>query len=224
MTVPVPSTMPNATLSPFQVRQKFSSRALKGLGEDFCIDYADDGSCNYSVPIGSNTTTIQTGGGYYGAPFDPTMFSGAGSGGEGLVTVTGTTVDAAGNIIAILSNGMTYVVGPSGSVSQSTSNIPIQTASGSTTVTHAQANAWAGVITSLINAGVKLGTVNSLPPGASLLPNGTIVGSGQSLVAPGVITSNSLTSGINALLQNPMFLIGGFGILAIALLAGGGRR
>ncbi len=225
MTVPVHSTVPDSTLSPFQVRQKFAPQSLRGLGEDFCIDYADDGSCNYSVPIDNSTTTINTSGGYYGAPFDPSLFAGAGTpsptSNDGLVTVVGTTTDGAGNVIAILSNGTSYVVSPSGSVSKTNSSIPM--GSNSATVTRAQSNAWASVVTQLINAGVKLGTVANLPPGTSLLPNGTILGSGQSLVRPGVITSNSLTSGINAVLQNPLFLVGTFGVVMLAIFAGGRR-
>jgi len=233
MTVPVSGRVPDSTLSPFQVRQKFSSRSMAGLGE-FCLEYADDGSCNYSIPdITDSTTTIDSSGGFFGT-VDPALFSGAGGCGSdpnelclsGAVspTISSTWVDSNGAIWANLSNGIQYQISSGGTVSKGSGVTP-SLASGTTTVTPAQANSWAAVISQLINAGVRLGTVAELPPGSSLMPNGVIVGRNQTLVTPtSTITGSSITATFANMLKSPMFLIGGFGILAVALLAGGGRR
>jgi hypothetical protein len=236
MTVPVHTTIPDSTLTPEAARRKISASGVRGLGEfciewaddgvrglgEFCIEWADDGSCSYALDDDWGTTTsIPNTGGYYGT-FDPSIFASStpATGGAAEVTLLGTRVDSGGDLVAILSNGTEYSVQYNGSVVRGSSG---GTATGNTTVSRQQSTAWGQLLQSLTSLGVRLGTVALLPPGSSLTPNGTIVGSGQSLVRPGVITSNSLTSGINAMLQNPMFLIAGFGLIAVIALSGGRR-
>ena len=118
-----------------------------------------------------------------------------------------------GNIITTYSDGSFTMVSPStGSVSKG-QGTPPPAAQG--IVTQAQANAWPAIVASLANAGVKLGTVAMLQPGQTLLPNGTILGSGQSLIGGNITSSNQQFA---AILTNPMFLVAAGGVLLLALL------
>lgn len=224
MVVPVTGTIPDSTLSPAQVRAKFSSHSLAGLGDAWCLS----GDC--TVPImGVDPDTgdpIQTGcggcpsgdtsgTGSYDSSYSGTFSSaGIGSGGSG-VSVVSSSVDASGNVYMALSNGKYVYVSPSGQVLAGNGS---PTGVGGT-ITNAQAQIWGSLITNLTKAGVQLGTVAMLQPGQSLLPNGTIAGSGQQVISGG--TSINLAS-LTSLFTSPVFLIGGFGL--IALLALSGRR
>jgi hypothetical protein len=120
-----------------------------------------------------------------------------------------------GNIITTYSDGSFTMVSPStGSVSKG-QGTPPPAAQG--TVTAAQANAWPSIVASLASAGVKLGTVAMLQPGQTLLPNGTILGSGQSLIGGNITSSNQQFA---AILTNPMFLAAGAAIILLALAEG----
>ena len=231
MIVPVTGTIPDSTLLPLQVRQKFSSQTLAGLGDTYCSDgfmcseIADDGTCVGCIPDPSYVPATSTLPGGTTAPPDSAFsygdytpsFSGAGitpSTASG-VSVVSSSVDAQGNIYMALSNGKYVYMSPSGQV---LAGVGAPTATGGT-VTGQQASAWPALINALTQAGVKLGTVALLPAGSTLLPNGTIVGSGQSLVSG----SGSINSSISGILSNPMVLIGGFGILVLLVLSGGRR-
>lgn len=222
MVVPVSGHVPDSTLSPFQVRQKFSSQSLAGLG-DWCsdtggtCDYTDDsGNCasctpGYNPPatpidFATSPTYKQPDGTPW--PFDTTISSTK-------PTLVSTYTDAGGDLVGVLSDGSTYTIQPGGNVVKGGGGTPAQH-----TVTSQQASAWPAFINALSKAGVQLGTVAMLQPGQTLLPNGTILGSGQSLVGPG---GSGINSSFASILQNPMLLIGGFGILALLVLSGGRR-
>lgn len=233
MVVSVSGTVPDSTLTPRQVRQKFSPQTLAGLG-DCSYDSQTD---TYSGDCGDgNSTTIDNTGGFYGTFNPPVTFGGSTSTqpdgtcwpfdpscGGGTPVVQGATVnggpyvDVLGNIVTTYSDGTFSQISPSGKVTsgRSSSSMP---SSGSGAITPAQASAWPAMINALASAGVKLGTVAMLKPGQTLLPNGTVVGTGQS------VFGTSVNSSFASILSNPMLLIGGFGVLALALLAGGGRR
>lgn len=229
MVVPVSGHVPDSTLSPFQVRQKFASQSLAGLGDAWCIDPS---VCTTPI-MGTDPDTgdpIQTGcggcstGSTSGSSWDPydSVLSSAGitpatAPGISVVSARG---DAYGNIYTSYSNGTYTYVDPTGKVLSGV-GAPPAAGSGNTTVTAAQANAWASLINSLTQAGVKLGTVAMLQPGQSLTPNGTIVGSNQSLIGPGGTGIN--VASLSTLFSNPIVLIGGFGILALVVLSGGRR-
>jgi hypothetical protein len=225
MVVPVTGTIPDSTLSPFQVRQKFAVQSLGGLG-DWCSaqgGICEDPDpttgdcysiCDYPTPtipgLGPPTGTLAPLSLPSGIATSPvSVTSGA--------TATGSYMSG-GSLVTTYSDGTFTKVDPSGAVYgyPAGSSLPPR-AQG--TVTQAQANTWGSLITALSQAGVKLGTVAMLQPGQTLLPNGTILGSGQTLVGGNTITSNPFT----AILSNPMLLIGGFGVLAVLVLAGGRR-
>ncbi len=215
MVVPVIPSLPDSTLSPHQVNQKFHSSAMAGLGCFWNTDNAGDEfyDCSDdtpgSAPINWGSTATQPDGTLW--PFDPALKTTQPS-------LDHMYYDGGGDLVAVLSDGSTYTVQPGGHVAQGGGGTPSYG-----TVTQKQSSAWPALIQSLVNAGVRVGTVANLPAGASLTPNGTIVGSGQSLIAPGVITGNSLTSALSALTNSPMLMIGGFGILALLLFSGGRR-
>jgi hypothetical protein len=123
--------------------------------------------------------------------------------------------DQYGNIYTVFSNGTYTYVSPTGQVLSGVGSPPAAT--GNATVTAAQANVWGSLITALTGAGVRLGTVAMLQPGQSLTPNGTIVGSNQSLIG------GNINSSFASILSNPVLIIGGLGILALAVFAGGRR-
>lgn len=212
MVVPVTSSIPDSTLTPSQVNHKFQS--LQGLG---VCDWVDEDlictpdTTTSSTPFGP---TFQPDGSCYA--FDPFCNSAPSSQAP---TVTGSYMTSGGNIVVMMSDGTQQMLHPDGSHGPTSGTY----APMGGTVTPAQSTGWAQLIQGLVNAGVRVGTVASLPPGASLLPNGTIVGTGQNLIAPGVISSSSLTSALSALTNSPMLMIGGFGLLAILLLSGGRR-
>lgn len=204
MVVPVKPVLPDSTLSPHQVNQKFHSSAMAGLGTCDWVD--EDLIC-----------TPDTTGGY-----DPGLFAENQAGAPAYVL--GTYMDDENSIVVQMSDGSNYTLRANGSYGpDATGPVAHPVSSAPRSVTSQQSNAWPAMIQSLVNAGVRIGTVANLPAGASLLPNGTIVGSGQSLIRPGVITSNTLTSALSTLTSSPMLMIGGFGLLAILLLSGGRR-
>ncbi len=231
MVVPVTGTIPDSTLSPFQVRQKFQSHSLSGLGDAACgdgfncISIGDAGTCdacepdpNYLPPpinFGSDPTYKQPDGTCW--PFDPSCPSTGGSVSHG-ATATGSYMSQGGNIIVTYSDGTFTMTSPdTGSVSTGHGTPPPGAAG---TVTATQATSWNAMISALTRAGVQLGTVAMLQPGQSLTANGTIVGSGQSLIGP---RGTGINASFSSILQNPMVLIGGFGILALLVLSGGRR-
>lgn len=224
MVVPVTGKIPDSTLTPFQVRQKFSPQSLAGLGDD-CSDgggicqggYDEDGNCTYCdyslasapptpIDFATNPTYKQPDGSPW--PFDPSIASAK-------PTLVSTYTDAGGDLVGVLSDGSTYTIQPGGNVVKGGGGTPAQH-----TVTSQQASAWPAFINALSKAGVQLGTVAMLQPGQTLLPNGTILGSGQSLVGP---RGTGINSSVSSILQNPVLLIGGFGILALLVLSGGRR-
>lgn len=223
MVVPVHSTIPDSTLSPGQVRQKFAS--LHGLG-DACSDAG--GSCTSYDEMGdcficdySSVTTLQIPGQGLTAPFGsgftpPSDYS------SGNVQVVREYVDASGDVVLVLSDGSYHTILQSGSTHSSASGTPPPPrSSGSSTVSAGQAGAWGALINSLSQAGVRLGTVAMLQPGQSLMPNGTIVGTNQSLIGPSGTGIN--IPSLSTLFSNPVFLIGGFGLIALIALSGGRR-
>lgn len=212
MVVQVSGTIPDSTLTPRQVRQKFSPQTLAGLG-DSC--YAVDEETGECLDFGGDSsTTLDTTGGFYGVFTPP-------SAPAGTLSTTDGYFDQGGDFVIEYSDGTWHTINPNGQAAKG-SGAPPSRSSG--TVTQAQSSAWPAIVNAIANAGVRIGTVALLPPGTSLLPNGTIVGSGQSLIRPGVVTSSSLSSTLNGILSNPMLLIGGFGLIALAMFAGGGRR
>jgi hypothetical protein len=243
LTVPVHTTIPDSTLTPEAARRKISASGVRGLGCSLADDFYDcdvdvyDSGGNWwdqfipSPDAGLTTYNPQTitfdqylhtqpNGEAY--PFDPYTI-GTSTGGAGSVFSVDSHVDPSGVVMVDLSNGQQIALMRDGKVVRGSGSTATYSG-GNYTLTQQQTNAWPSLVNALVQAGVRLGTVAMLPQGTSLTPNGTIVGSGQSLVRPGVITSNSLTSGINAMLQNPMFLIAGFGLIALAVFSGGGRR
>ena len=227
MVVPVTGTIPDSTLSPFQVRQKFAS--LHGLGDSFCgtgtcTDYDTDETgtayclnCDFTtIPPNATTGALGTGTQPDGTcwPFDPSCASSGGAISSGS-SATGTYMSQGGNIITTFSDGTFTMMSPStGSVSTGHGTPP---AAQQGTVTQAQANAWPQMISALTQAGVKLGTVAMLQPGQTMLANGTVVGMNQSLLG------SSVNASFAAILSNPVLLIGGFGILALLAFSGGRR-
>lgn len=231
MVVPVTGHVPDSTLSPYQVRQKFASQSVAGLGDldcgdGTCLSPNGDGTCAYCdysnlptstappIDFSSSPTYKQPDGSPW--PFDSAGITPATAPNISVVSARG---DAYGNIYTVFSNGTYTYVDPTGKVLSGV-GAPPAAGSGNTTVTAAQANTWASLIGALAGAGVKLGTVAMLQPGQSLLPNGTILGSGQALVGAG---GSGINSSFASILQNPMLLIGGFGILALLVLSGGRR-
>lgn len=218
MVVPVSPVLPDSTLSPHQVNQKFHSSAMAGLGD--CWDYDDMGQCLYdpdasgSIPIPAGIPPVAS----YASDLAITTLNPMSSG----PTVTGAWMNSSGALIMPFDTGGWMQVNRDGSSATVHSGSP-PSSSQVNNISAAQANMWPSIINSLANAGVRIATVANLPAGASLMPNGTIVGSGQSLIRPGVITSNTLTSALSALTSSPMLMIGGFGLLAILLLSGGRR-
>ncbi len=211
MVVPVPSTIPDSLLSPHQVNQKFHSSAMAGLGVCDWVD--EDMICTPDTTTSSTNTSLQPDGSCWAFdPFCNSTMSQAPS-------VTGSYMTEGGNIVVMMSDGTQQMLHPDGSHGPVSGTYNPMGG----TVTAAQSTGWAQLIQSLVNAGVRIGTVANLPAGASLTPNGTIVGSGQSLIRPGVITSNTLTSALSTLTSSPLLMIGGFGLLAILLLSGGRR-
>lgn len=225
MVVPVKSSMAG-----IGVIIPTASTSMSGLGDVYCSDgyscgsFADDGTCDSCIPdsifSGSPSTgSTPTPGSILATapsatqpdgtpwPFAP----GAGSS----VSATGSYMSQGGNIITTYSDGSFTMVSPStGSVSKG-QGTPPPAAQG--TVTAAQANAWPSIVASLASAGVKLGTVAMLQPGQTLLPNGTILGSGQSLIGGNITSSNQQFA---AILTNPMFLAAGAAIILLALAEG----
>ena len=237
MVVPVTGTIPDSTLSPAQVRAKFSSQSLSGLGDAWCTDpsvctapimgtdpdtgdpiQTGCGGCSTDYTSPGSGTTLPTCGDAFGTYACPTSGSpitlpSTPSSGS---SITNTYMSAGGNQIITYSDGTWSLIGVTGVVTNGSGSPP---AAAQGTISTAQANAWPSVINALAQAGVKLGTIALLPAGATLLPNGTIVGSGQRVVTPGL----SLNLGsLSSILTNPVVLIGGFGL--IALLALSGRR
>ncbi len=209
MVVPVIPSLPDSTLSPHQVNQKFHSSAMAGLGWCDFSEYGDFTCTPDTTTIDWGPTATQPDGTPWA--FSPDYKTTQPS-------LDHMYYDGGGDLVAVLSDGSTYTVQPGGHVSAGGGGSPSYG-----TVTQKQASAWPSLVQGLINAGVRVGTVANLPAGASLTPNGTIVGSGQSLIAPGVITGNTLTSALSALTNSPMLMIGGFGILALLLFSGGRR-
>lgn len=221
MVIPVTGTIPDSTLSPFQVRQKFSSQSMAGLGDtcmeyDFdtgdCVSWDTSGSFGFPAPspitLGTGPMPLQPNGDPW--PFDTSISTTKPS-------LISTYTDSGGDLVGVLSDGSTYTIhASSGQVTKGGGGTPVQG-----TITSAQASVWPSFINALAKAGVQIGTVAMLQPGQSLLPNGTIVGTGQSLIGAGGAGINvpSLTS----LFSNPMLLIGGFSVLALLVLAGGRR-
>lgn len=218
MVVPVSGHIPDSTLSPFQVRQKFASQSLAGLGCDASCDFDATGNCSDCGDGGittGTTTTIGTDGGFYGT-FTPPAPNPSGS--LYGTTVTDTYMSAGGNIITVFSDGTFRMVGSTtGAVSMGQGTLP-PAAQG--TVSAAQASAWPSIINALSRAGVQLGSVAMLQPGQTLLPNGTILGSGQSLIGRG---GTGINATMASFLNNPVLLIGGFGLIALLALSGGRR-
>jgi hypothetical protein len=124
-----------------------------------------------------------------------------------------------GNLITTYSDGTFTMVSPSTGSVVTGHGTPPAAASGGIAVTQAQASAWPALISSLTAAGVKLGTVAMLQPGQTLLPNGTVLGTGQSLVGP----AGSINAQLAGIYTNPLFLAGAGGILLLALVVGGRR-
>lgn len=215
------------------------STNLSGIGDLYCGDgyscaaFDENGDCSTCLPDssgpgGSSTTlnypgltpgTTPTPGSILISAPSATQPDGtpwpfaAGAGSS--VSATGSYMSQGGNIITTYSDGSFTMVSPStGSVSKG-QGTPPPAAQG--TVTQAQASAWPSIVASLAAAGVKLGTVAQLQPGQTLLPNGTILGSGQSLIGGNITSSNQQFA---AILTNPMFLIAGAAVILLALAEG----
>lgn len=203
MTVPVWSAVPDSTLTPAQVAQKFAPRTMAGLrGLGDCVDGYDEwGEYCGTGGIDFGSTATQPDGTPW--PFDPLLTAGGTS--SAPISITGLYTDAGGDLVANLSNGQSVSVQQNGHVVHGAAGTP---ATG--TISQAQASAWPAVIAALANAGVRIATVSQLPAGATLLPNGTVVGSGQSLLH-GAVNPNPFAT----ILSNPVLLIGG---LAVVLL------
>jgi len=99
-------------------------------------------------------------------------------------------VDAGGDLVMKGPSGYT-TVSPAGQVSSSpaASSAPTPAPSGGT-VTPNQAAAYASILSNLATAGARIAVMTNLPPGATILPNGTILGAGQSY---GTINQSVLT-------------------------------
>lgn len=223
MQVFVQSVLPKNILSPAALKYKFTEGSLSGLG---CPTVDQNGNAiDDGLPCGGDTGGT-TGGCPYGSSLlpdgtcgympaggssDPSLWFGGlnlPSGGGGAST-TGTYQSIAGNTIVTLSNGTYLSIGPDGSVVSMSGTPP---AANQGTVSNNQAAAYASIISTLTNAGVRIATVTSLPAGASLLPNGTIVGAGQSI--------SNLNNPFGALFSNPMILIAvAFGFIMLEELA-----
>lgn len=203
MNLPVRSTLPLNTLSPMALRHKFRVShpgGFAGLG-DACIQYDEFDNCiqwDTSIPQDYGSTPIQQ-----------TATNWATSNGGVLVP------DGSGDVLLPAAGGGYIEISPSGMMTHVAGMPPTPGAGASTSITAAQAQAYASIIGSLTNAGVRIAAITSLSPGQTLLPNGTIVGAGQTIGPGGVNPSFA------SLLSSPMLLIAGFVVLLIA--AEGGR-
>ena len=202
---------------------------LSGLG---CLVYAEDGvTCLVDDSGGSTggdtgatcgplaSGYVPCGGGGGGDPLpDLTTFNSAatwasGSSGQGSGMVI---PDGSGDIFLPDGKGGGTEISPSGMTYHWSTLPPSLGGSGSsaTTITSSQAQAYASIINSLANAGVRIAAITSLPAGASLLPNGTIVGAGQTY-NPG---SGGINPTLGSLLSSPVLLLGA-GALIIGIMA-----
>ena len=222
MVVPVRSSMAG-------VGMIVPTGSMSGLGDQWCQDPSycvgpiyDDSDppnqvgCDSCSTPGSTTTTPTPGSVIASSPTltqpDGTPWPFA-PGTSSSVSATGSYMSAGGNIITTYSDGSYTMVSPStGAMTKGTGSPP---SASQGTVTSAQASAWPSIVASLAAAGVKLGTVAMLQPGQTLLPNGTILGSGQSLIGGNITSSNQQFA---AILTNPMFLVAAGGVLLLALL------
>lgn len=215
MNVYVPSVLPKSTLTPAGLRHKFMA-GLGSLGAEICDDTGqncyDDGTGESggggTIPIGGSGGTATGCAAGSSDPFAQYLCGGGGSydpswlgSNPASSTATGTYQSLAGNTIVTMSNGTYLSIGPDGSVVPMTGPPP---AGAQGTVSSNQAAAYAQIINTLTQAGVRIAAITSLPAGASLLPNGTIVGAGQSV--------SSLT---NSLFSNPVLLFGILGLVAL---------
>lgn len=217
MTVPVTGTTPNPQ-NTIRLRPR-----LQGLGE--CLEYDNDGNCVWDDSEGSTDPT-----GTYTTVFPPPIapvptpslnsstLNPTGSG----ASITSGYMGQSGAVILMTSDGGWIQINPDGSQAVVGPGHQVPASTGGT-VTPQQASAWPSIVNAIANAGVRIATVSMLPAGASLTPNGTIVGRGQSLVAPGTITSSTITATISSMLSNPMVVVGIFGLFALAIYSGGRR-
>ena len=175
----VPHTVqPRSTLTPMQVRRKFNSRSLAGLG-DICIDWdPTTGDCIETAPDPTSTS-------YIPPPTDtPSLW------------LYGSSAPSTSAVPITSSNQSLWFYNSSAAPT-------LYAAPGAT------ASAIAQMISSLANMGVQIAKVTSLQPGQTLLPNGTVVGAGQSYNQSGVNIS-ALTS----LFSNPTLIM----MLALGLI------
>lgn len=242
MNISVPSVLPRSSLTPSGLQHKFIQGQtshepylppinftmprsgppmpmlpgvrFSGLGD--CIEWdPDTGDCIASD--GSTPTGDSGPGGSYNCPgspgcpeytigSDPTVTGWAGSG----VLVP----DGSGDVLLPDPSGHGYIeISPSG-ITTHVNGLPPTPGSGTaTSITPSQAQAYASIINSLAQAGVRIAAITSLPAGASLLPNGTIVGAGQTIGPGGQINPT-----LGSLLSSPVLLLGGAALI-IGILA-----
>lgn len=197
---------------------------LAGLG-DTCVDWNEDGTCANSIPDASSSTTITNTGGFFGTFTPP---SGADSNpiytpanqptNPSSPSVTQVYQTQYGEVVTVMSDGTWRGTSPDGTgATVYGTGTPPAAASSPPPITAAQANVWGTLINSLASAGVRIGTVAMLKPGQTLLPNGTILGSGQAIVSP----YGNVNSSFASILTSPMFLVGVGAILLLAIAEGG---
>ncbi len=209
MTIHVPSILPRSTLSPFALQYKFLQAgahlpSLSGMG-DSCPTQDEAG--NWTDPCAGISPPTLNCPGDPGCPgYVPPLPDDLTSATSWANTGSAPYFDAGGDLV--LPGSGTYVkISPSGS-STTYSGYPPAASSG--TVSPSQAAMYASIISSLTTAGVRIAAITSLPAGASLLPNGTIVGAGQPI--PG-------GSSFGSLFSNPMLLVGAAVIIAVVFAA-----
>lgn len=220
MNIGVPAVVPRSTLPPLALQHKFQSaqvpvrrillppairrRRLAGLGQ--CPDETGYDPCaeadfsSYASDAGLSTDDLSS------AISDlNTLAPQVGPDAVGLTAnaASASTIyaDAQGNLIVPGSSGYSSI-SPSGAVSNATGTRP---AASSATITPAQAALWGSVVSSLTRAGVQIAAVTS---GASILPNGMIVGQGRSLS----------TTSLATMFSNPMVIFGVAAVLGLVLV------
>lgn len=213
MNVYVPSSLPRNTLPPMALQHKFrEARArMAGLGEYVCTvdesgDYCyDDGTGAGDVSGGMCPGTPGCPG--YVAPSDWTTYGVP-------VSSSGSTswdpyISSSGDLILRNSSGGGYTtISPSGARQVGYGAAP---APSSGQVTNSQSLAYAQLIASLATAGVRIAAATNLPPGATILPNGTIVGSGQSF------TSGGVNAALTNIFANPLLILAAAAVMALAV-------
>lgn len=208
MNVPVRSTLPLNTLSPMALAHKFRYHhpgGFAGLGD--CLVYDETGACvlddgsGGGGPITGGTCPGAPGCPGYVSPIDNSFQIWAESG-------NGMYMDANGNIILPSPSGGYTSISPSGQAQTSAASPPSASQGG---ITPQQAQMYASIISSLTNAGARIAAITNLPAGATLLPNGTIVGAGQSFSSGGVNAT------LAALFKSPVLLVVGAVVVLMAM-------